>query len=172
MEDEETWGFDDLGDGTWLQWCGAARDVGDMSGEGFAIVEGHALAQLEFDGGGVDPCPVGGQIALIGAGFGVAIQQPVPDRMVEQQALAGGVEIDIRRFDLLGEGKIERAAGLIGAGHARAKRKTGGSKQHPCRGHLGIFLSVTGSWLAFVSCIIFSIFVYNHDSVVLGQGKS
>lgn len=40
MEDEETWGFDDLGDGTWLQWCGSARDVGDMSGEGFAIAAG------------------------------------------------------------------------------------------------------------------------------------
>ena len=40
MEDEETWGFDDLGDGTWLQWCGSARDVNAMSEDGMAITAG------------------------------------------------------------------------------------------------------------------------------------
>lgn len=40
MEDEETWGFDDMGDGTWLQWCGSARDVNAMSEDGMAITAG------------------------------------------------------------------------------------------------------------------------------------
>ena len=40
MEGEETWGFDDLGDGTWLQWCGSARDVNAMSEDGMAITAG------------------------------------------------------------------------------------------------------------------------------------
>merc|ERR1712013_541635 len=40
MEDEETWGFDDVGEGNWTQWCAAYREPAAMSDDDFALAAG------------------------------------------------------------------------------------------------------------------------------------
>jgi hypothetical protein len=40
MEDEETWGFDDVGEGNWVQWCAAYREPAAMSDDDFALAAG------------------------------------------------------------------------------------------------------------------------------------
>jgi hypothetical protein len=40
MEDEETWGFSDMGEGNWSQWCAAYREPAAMSDDDFALAAG------------------------------------------------------------------------------------------------------------------------------------
>jgi hypothetical protein len=72
------------------------------------IMEFDAFAQLELDGSVVDPLPLGCQIALLFIGDRIAIDRPVPDRVLQNHAFARRIEVAVNILQLLGEGHAQR----------------------------------------------------------------
>ncbi|RMS03058.1 hypothetical protein ALP75_203764 [Pseudomonas syringae pv. actinidiae] len=90
--------------------------------ERVAIVELHALTQLEVYGGVIDLFPAGGQHGFILAVVRVAVDQVVPDQAAENHAFAQIVVIGADVFRFAVGGVDQCVVGLAGQGGKTAEQ--------------------------------------------------
>lgn len=105
--------------------------------EGLAILKLHALSQLELECRRVDPLPRDREIALVLAGHCIAVEQPIPDGIAEENPFAGGVVIGVDVLQLPRKGDVERIIRLSGKGCGR-HQACGQKKCCKCDGSLHV----------------------------------
>jgi len=102
-----------------------------------AIVELHALAQIELHGLRIHPAPRGGEARLVFQRDRVTLHQPVPQQVRHHHHLAYRREVDIEGGCLIVPDHLERVGGLAGLRHRGGKRgqRQAASRQHSFHAH-------------------------------------